>query len=103
MPVSTTIRVKSLSKEIGNVHPFHLHGSSQNIKKDIVIRVECIFSWYWLDDYCASIGISFKLGHAFYMRAIYGCKSKNDKIDAQKITFLLKGGNFPLLLPIRRR
>src|SRR5712671_6715076 len=30
------------------------------------------------------------------MRAIHGAKAKNDRIDANKIARLLKGGNFPL-------
>src|SRR4029077_15567109 len=30
------------------------------------------------------------------MKAIHGAKAKNDRIDAGKITRLLRGGNFPL-------
>lgn len=37
----------------------------------------------------------FVLGHALYMKAIYGGKAKNDKIDALKIATLLRGGNIP--------
>jgi len=29
------------------------------------------------------------------MKAIHGSKAKNDKIDAQKIAVLLRGGMFP--------
>jgi transposase len=65
-------------------------------KNDVVVGVECIFSWYWLADFCSDIGLSFVLGHALYMKAIHGGKAKNDKIDAEKIALLLKGGNFPL-------
>jgi transposase len=65
-------------------------------KKDVIVGVECIFSWYWIADFCAEIGVAFVLGHALYMKAIHGGKAKNDKIDARKIAFLLKGGNFPL-------
>ena len=35
------------------------------------------------------------LGHALYMKAIHGGKTKNDKIDAQKIAVLLRGGMLP--------
>jgi transposase len=35
------------------------------------------------------------LGHALYMKAIHGGKSKNDKIDAAKIARLLRGGTIP--------
>ena len=64
-------------------------------RKDLVVVVECIFSWYWLADLCARFGIAFVLGHALYMRAIHGAKAKNDKVDATKIAALLKGGPLP--------
>jgi transposase len=62
----------------------------------IVIGVECMFGWYWLADRCAEHTIPFVVGHALYMRLIHGAKAKNDRIDANKIARLLKGGNFPL-------
>lgn len=65
-------------------------------EKDLVVAVECIFTWYWLADLCAQRGIPFVLGHAFYMKAIHGVKTKNDKIDSQKIASLLRSGMFPL-------
>src|ERR671929_905488 len=61
----------------------------------LVVAVECIFTWYWLADLCAREGIAFVLGHALYMKAIHGGKAKNDKIDAQKIAALLRGGMIP--------
>jgi transposase len=61
-------------------------------RDDVVVAVECIFTWYWLADLCAREGITFVLGHALYMKAIHGGKAKNDKIDAQKIAVLLRGG-----------
>jgi transposase len=61
----------------------------------LVVAVECIFTWYWLADLCAQEGIPFVLGHALYMKAIHGGKAKNDKIDAQKIAVLLRGGMLP--------
>ena len=64
-------------------------------REQIVIAVECIFTWYWLADLCAQEGIPFVLGHALYMKAIHGGKAKNDKIDAQKIAVLLRGGMLP--------
>jgi transposase len=62
----------------------------------IVIGVECMFGWYWLADRCAEHEIPFVVGHALYMKLIHGAKAKNDRIDANKIARLLKGGNFPL-------
>src|SRR5574341_905322 len=64
-------------------------------RDDLVVAVECIFTWYWLADLCAREGIAFVLGHALYMRAIHGGKAKNDRIDAHKIAVLLRGGMIP--------
>jgi len=64
-------------------------------REDLVVGVECIFSWYWLADLCAREGIAFVLGHALYMKAIHGAKAKNDRIDSRKTAALLKGGLFP--------
>jgi transposase len=64
-------------------------------RADLVVGVECMFTWYWLADLCAQEGIAFVLGHALYMKAIHGGKAKNDKIDAHKIAVLLRGGMFP--------
>jgi transposase len=64
-------------------------------RDDMVIAVECIFTWYWLADLCAQEGLPFVLGHALYMKAIHGGKTKNDKIDSQNIAVLLRGGMLP--------
>jgi len=64
-------------------------------REDVVVCVECIFTWYWLADLCAREGLPFVLGHALSMQAIHGGKAKNDKIDAQKIAVLLRGGMLP--------
>jgi transposase len=64
-------------------------------REDLVVCVECMFTWYWLADLCAREGIPFVLRHALYMKAIHGGKAKNDKIDAQKIAVLLRGGMLP--------
>jgi len=63
---------------------------------DLISGVECMFSWYWVADFCAQHDIKFVLGHALYMKAIHGGKAKNDKIDSDKIARLLKGGMFPM-------
>src|SRR3990172_4778062 len=64
-------------------------------REDIVVGVECIFTWYWLADLCAREKITFVLGHALYMKAIHGGKGKNDRIDAHNIVVLLRGGMIP--------
>src|SRR4051794_8011069 len=62
----------------------------------LVVGCECMFAWYWLADLCERERIPFVLGHALAMKAIHGGKAKNDRLDAQKIAGLLKGGFFPM-------
>src|SRR5262245_66309399 len=64
-------------------------------REDLVVCVECLFTWYWLADLGARAGIAFVLGHALYRKAIHGGTANNDKIDAQKIALLLRGGMLP--------
>src|ERR687887_377435 len=71
-------------------------------REDLVVCVECIFTWYWLADLCARAGIPFVLGHALSMKAIHGGQATNAKIDAQKIAVLLRGGRLPPAAPGRR-
>jgi len=64
-------------------------------REDLVVCVACLFTWYWLADLCVREEIPFVLGHALYRKAIHGGKAKNDKIAAQKIAVLLRGGMLP--------
>jgi transposase len=64
-------------------------------REDLVVAVECLFTWYWLADLCAQEQIPFVLGHALYMKALHGGKAKHDTIDSQKIAVLLRGGMLP--------
>ncbi len=64
-------------------------------KHDLTVASECIFNWYWLADACEENGIEFVLGHALYMRSIYGTKTKNDRIDSEKIANLLRTNHLP--------
>ncbi len=70
---------------------------------NLVIAVECMFSWYWVADFCEDNDIKFILGHALYMKAIHGGKAKNDRVDSYKIANLVKGGNFPVAYVYPRR
>jgi len=65
-------------------------------REDVVVCVECIFTWYWVADLCAAEQIPFVLGHALYMKAIHGGKTKNDRIDSKKIAKLLRAGMIPM-------
>ena len=64
-------------------------------RANLAVAAECMFAWYWLADLCASENIPFVLGHALYMKAIHGGKTKNDRVDSQKIALLLRGGMLP--------
>jgi hypothetical protein len=64
--------------------------------EDLVVAVECMFSWYWIADLCNQMNIAFVLGHALYMKAIHGGKTKNDKIDSKKIASLLRAKMLPM-------
>lgn len=63
---------------------------------DVALAVECMFTWYWIADFCVTNKIPFILGHALYMKAIHGSKTKNDRIDSHKIAVLLRGGMIPM-------
>jgi transposase len=76
--------------------PASLLHAVQPYREGLVVGCECMFAWYWLADLCAEEGIEFVLGHALYMGAIHGGKSKNDRIDSEKIARLIRGGTFPL-------
>ena len=75
----------------------------QPFREDVVVCVECMFTWYWRADLCADEGIPFVLGHALYMRAIHGGNAKNDRIDSHKIAALLRGGLIPQAYVYPRR
>jgi transposase len=74
-------------------------------REDLVVGVECMFTWYWLADLCRKEGIAFVLGHALSRKAIHGGKAQNDKIAAHKIAVLLRGGMLPhaYVYPAERR
>ena len=62
---------------------------------DMTVACESTFNWYWLSDACALNGIKFVLGHALYMKAIHGTKTKNDRVDSEKIAHLLRSNMLP--------
>ena len=64
-------------------------------RDELVVAVECMFCWYWLADLCETENIPFVLGHALYMKAISGAKTKNDRRDAERIAMLVRSGMFP--------
>ena len=77
-------------------NPQSLFKAIEKYLDDLVIAVECMFTWYWISDFCEEHNIQFVLGHALYMKLINGGKAKNDKIDSFKIASLLRGGLMPM-------
>ena len=74
----------------------HLKRALEPFGPDVVVAVECVFCWYWIADFCVDQEIEFVLGHALYMKAIHGGKSKSDRIDSHKIASMLRGGMLPI-------
>jgi transposase len=64
-------------------------------KHDLTVCCECMFGWYWLADACQAAGLKFVLAHALYVKAIHGGKNKNDRIDSEKLTHLLRSNLIP--------
>jgi hypothetical protein len=64
-------------------------------RHDLTVCCECMFGWYWLSDACQAAGLTFVLAHALYVRAIHGGKNKNDRIDSEKLTHLLRSNLIP--------
>jgi transposase len=64
-------------------------------RHNLTVCCECMFGWYWLADACQQAGLTFVLAHALYVRAIHGGKSKNDRIDSEKLAHLLRSNLIP--------
>jgi transposase len=77
----------------------------QPYRHSLTVCCECMFGWYWLADACAEAGLTFVLAHALYLRLIHGGKNKNDRIDSEKITHLLRSNLIPpaYVYPAERR
>jgi len=67
----------------------------QAYRHDLTVCCECMFGWYWLADACQAAGLTFVLAHALYVKAIHGGKNKNDRIDSEKLTHLLRSNLIP--------
>jgi transposase len=61
----------------------------------LTVCCECMFGWYWLADACQAAGLTFVLAHALYVKAIHGGKNKNDRVDSEKLTHLLRSNLIP--------
>ena len=52
---------------------------------NVIVGVECMHCWYWVSDWCTELGVDFVLGHALYMKAILGGKTKTIKWIPSKL------------------
>jgi transposase len=67
----------------------------QPYQHSLTVCCECMFGWYWLADACQDAGLTFVLAHALYVKAIHGGKNKNDRVDSEKLTHLLRSNLIP--------
>jgi transposase len=84
--VHTNVRDNDFSFFLKLVEPY---------KHSLTVCCECMFGWYWLADACHEAGLTFVLAHALYVKAIHGGKNKNDRIDSEKLTHLLRSNLIP--------
>src|SRR5262245_54939154 len=64
-------------------------------REDVVVGVECIFTWYKPPDLCQQEGSAFVLGHALYMQRSRGGKGMNARLGGPRLACLARGGMFP--------
>jgi transposase len=86
---------KLLHRNFKNDDPQFWLKRIEPFRQDLVVGCESTFNWYWLADRCLEEELPFLLGHALYLKAIHGGKTKSDPIDSEKLAMLLRGGNFP--------
>jgi hypothetical protein len=73
-------------------------------RDDLVVGVECIFTWYWLADLCAREGVAFVLGHALYMkRRFMGAKPRTIKLMPIRLRSYCVAGCSPKRMSIPPR
>jgi len=85
---------KMLHKRLPNCRE-RLLAAVEPYRSSMVVSVESTYNWYWLADLCTKEEIPFVLGHALYMKAILEGKSKNDRIDSEKIARMTAGKMLP--------
>lgn len=73
---------KTLVHQNMNTDPQLLFETIFPYLEGVVICVECMFSWYWVADFCAEHKIPFVLGHALYLKAIHGGKTNLTMIES---------------------
>jgi hypothetical protein len=64
-------------------------------RDELVVAVECLFTWDWLADLCTRDGSACVRGHALSRQASQGGNAKHDRLEAQTIAARLRGGLLP--------
>ena len=64
--------------------------------------VESTGGWYWLEDVLSEAGVTLRLAHAKYLKAISYAKVKTDRVDARTMAQLLRADLIPLAHKISR-
>ena len=64
-------------------------------RRSLAICCEATFNWYWLADRCEAERLEFVLAHPYYLRLIHGAKSKNDRLDSERLTEPFRRGLIP--------
>jgi hypothetical protein len=64
-------------------------------RQERVGAVACLLTWDWLADLGVHDGLPCGLGHAPSMPASHGGTATHDRLDAQKLAVLRRGGMWP--------
>ena len=78
-----------------NNNQFEIVNYFTSLGKDHIATVETTGGWYWLNNLLFSNGISLKLAHAKYVKAIAYAKVKTDKVDSHILAQLLRMNFIP--------
>ena len=73
-----------------NNNSFEILNYFNSLGKEHIATVETTGGWYWMNDLLSSVGITLKLAHAKYLKAISYAKVKTDKVDSHILAQLLR-------------
>jgi transposase len=73
-----------------NNNSFEILNYFNSLGKEHIATVETTGGWYWMNDLLSSLGITLKLAHAKYLKAISYAKVKTDKVDSHILAQLLR-------------
>ena len=73
-----------------NNNSFEILNYFNSLGKKHIATVETTGGWYWMNDLLSSVGITLKLAHAKYLKAISYAKVKTDKVDSHILAQLLR-------------